>query len=42
MVKKVLTYIPEATPKHKRHAKSKTSHKKGTDNYIKKYRGQGR
>ena len=42
MAKKVWTYTPEKNNQHKRHAKSKTSHKKGTDNYIKKYRGQGR
>lgn len=42
MAKKVWTYTPEKKTKHKRHAKSKTSYKKGTDNYIKKYRGQGR
>ena len=27
---------------HKRHSKSQTSFSKGADNYIKKYRGQGR
>jgi|TARA_R100000479_G_scaffold44822_2_gene20680 hypothetical protein len=42
MAKKVWTHTPEKKTQHKRHAKSKTSHKKGTDNYIKKYRGQGR
>jgi hypothetical protein len=28
--------------KHERHSKSNTSFNKGSDNYIKKYRGQGR
>lgn len=42
MAKKVIIFTPTSPTKHKRHAKSKTSYKKGTDNYIKKYRGQGR
>ena len=42
MAKKIWTYTPNKKLKHGRHAKSKTSPNKGTTNYVKTYRGQGR
>ena len=42
MAKKVFSYQPNKNTKHRRHAKSKTSFTKGSNNYVKQYRGQGR
>ena len=42
MAKKIWTYTPTKQVHHTRHAKSKTSSNKGTTNYVKTYRGQGR
>ena len=44
MARKFSTFTFAANPskKHKRVAKKKTSFNKGSQNYTKKYRGQGR
>ena len=44
MARKFQTFKFSANPrkKHERIAKKKTSFNKGSDNYVKKYRGQGR
>mgnify|MGYP003154441633 CR=1 FL=1 len=43
MVKRYISaFIETKRKKHERHSKSKTSFNKGSDNYTKKYRGQGK
>ena len=42
MAKKVYTFEKKKRVKRGVHAKSKTSMFKGSDNYKKKYRGQGK
>ena len=43
MVKRhTFAFIDTNRKKHKRQSKSKTSFNKGSDNYTKKYRGQGK
>jgi hypothetical protein len=34
-------FTPNSKKSHGRHAKSKTSYNKGSDNYVKRSRGQG-
>ena len=40
--KNTFFFSPTKNTKHKRHAKSQTSFNKGSQNYIKSYRAQGR
>tara|TARA_Y100000592_G_scaffold95661_1_gene162675 strand:- start:4258 stop:4386 length:129 start_codon:yes stop_codon:yes gene_type:complete len=42
MAKKIWTHVPVKKTKHTRHAKSGSSFTKGSKNYIKPYRGQGK